>query len=189
MIKEQEHGDETYVETSTYGEVDLKANPDAEVFKFAPPADWTKPAMWPDEFLLAVGTPAPAVEGTGLDGNPVKLSDFKGQAVVLTFWEAGSAFCVEELANLAPLHKEYAKRGVAFLAVSREEVPKTIERHFKANELPFTAMIQKQYEINVAFNVRLQPATYLLDREGRVAGKWNCVEKGELKAALEKALK
>src|SRR6185503_17687940 len=145
--------------------------------------------MWPDEILLAAGSPAPAIEGTGLDGKPIKLSDYKGKAVLLTFWDAGSAFCVEELANLAPLHKEYGKRGVAFLAVSRETPPKTVEQHFKRNELPFTEIVQKQYEIHVAFNVRLLPTTYLLDREGKVAATWISVERGELKAALEKALK
>ena len=35
---------------------------------------------------LAVGQPAPEIEGMGLDGKPMKLSDYRGKVVVLDFW-------------------------------------------------------------------------------------------------------
>jgi hypothetical protein len=34
---------------------------------------------------LAVGKPAPEIEGTGLDGKPLKLSDYRGKVVALVF--------------------------------------------------------------------------------------------------------
>ena len=36
--------------------------------------------------VLAIGKPAPEIEGVGLDGKPLKLSDFRGKIVVLDFW-------------------------------------------------------------------------------------------------------
>jgi len=35
---------------------------------------------------LAVGQPAPEIVGIDLDGKPMKLSDYRGQVVVLDFW-------------------------------------------------------------------------------------------------------
>ena len=35
---------------------------------------------------LAVGRPAPEIVGEDLDGAPLRLSDFRGQVVVLDFW-------------------------------------------------------------------------------------------------------
>jgi peroxiredoxin len=40
-----------------------------------------------------VGAPAPEIVGEDLDGKPMKLSDFRGQVVVLTFWGDWSPFC------------------------------------------------------------------------------------------------
>ena len=34
----------------------------------------------------AIGRPAPEIEGEDLDGNPFKLSDYRGKVVVLDFW-------------------------------------------------------------------------------------------------------
>ena len=35
---------------------------------------------------LEVGQTAPEIEGEDLDGKPMKLSDYRGQVVVLDFW-------------------------------------------------------------------------------------------------------
>jgi hypothetical protein len=35
---------------------------------------------------LAIGNPAPEITGTGVDGKPLKLSDYRGKVVVLDFW-------------------------------------------------------------------------------------------------------
>ena len=35
---------------------------------------------------LAIGATAPEIEGKDLDGNDIKLSDFRGRVVVLDFW-------------------------------------------------------------------------------------------------------
>ena len=52
-------------------DVTLGAKADAEIFEL------TK---------LAIGQPAPEIEGEDIDGSPMKLSDFKGKVVVLDFW-------------------------------------------------------------------------------------------------------
>ena len=39
-----------------------------------------------DREALAIGKPAPEIEGIDHDGKPMKLSDFKGKVVVLDFW-------------------------------------------------------------------------------------------------------
>ena len=40
----------------------------------------------PKEEGPKVGTPAPAIEGTDIDGKPIKLSDFKGKLVMVDFF-------------------------------------------------------------------------------------------------------
>src|SRR5437867_4924270 len=38
---------------------------------------------------LTIGKPAPEIEGEDLNGQPMKLSDYRGKVVVLTFWWPG----------------------------------------------------------------------------------------------------
>jgi len=77
----------TYVESVTYGPLDLAATPAAETFRFTPPADWADEGKVDmDDLLVAVGSKAPDFEATDLDGRKVKLSDFRGKAVLLNFW-------------------------------------------------------------------------------------------------------
>jgi hypothetical protein len=35
---------------------------------------------------LAIGKPAPEIEGEDIDGRPLRLSDYRGKVVVLDFW-------------------------------------------------------------------------------------------------------
>jgi len=48
----------------------------------APPAEDKAKDMAPP----AIGKPAPEIEGEDIDGNPFKLSDYRGKVVVLDFW-------------------------------------------------------------------------------------------------------
>src|SRR5207237_8140700 len=62
-----------------------------------------------------------------LNGKKVRVSDLRGKIVVLNFWATWCVPCRAEMPLLVEAEKEYAPRGVAFIAVSlddRETRPK-----------------------------------------------------------------
>ena len=55
---------------------------------------------------LVAGKPAPAIDGTGMDGKPLKLSDYRGKVVLLVFWGTWCGPCMAEV----PQERELAER-------------------------------------------------------------------------------
>ncbi len=61
-----------------------------EKFSWKPSKGWKKWEMPPlEKGLLKSGTYAPDFELTSIDGNKVKLSDYRGKVVLLFFWRTG----------------------------------------------------------------------------------------------------
>ena len=60
--------------------------------------------------------PAPDFTLTLSDGRVVRLSEFRGQPVVINFWASWCAPCRAEAPTLEETHQRYADRGVVILA-------------------------------------------------------------------------
>ena len=66
---------------------------------------------------LVAGKPAPAIEGIGMDGKPLKLSDYRGKVVVLVFWGTWCGPCMQEVPHERELAERYKGRPFALLGV------------------------------------------------------------------------
>src|SRR5260370_22429569 len=70
-----------------------------------------------------------------LNGQRVRLRDYRGKVVVLNFWATWCGPCKAELPMLVEAAKDYASRGVVFVAASlddektRQQVPAFISMH------------------------------------------------------------
>jgi thiol-disulfide isomerase/thioredoxin len=58
---------------------------------------------------------------------PIRLSDHRGQVVVLALWASWCVPCVKALEGLAELNKEFAGRGVVVIGLTTEEPVKEAE--------------------------------------------------------------
>jgi thiol-disulfide isomerase/thioredoxin len=83
--------------------------------------------------MLMGGAPAEAANANAPKGNPVdqlwtaqlqnaagtsqSLSAFKGKPIVVNFWASWCGPCVKEMPTLAALHREYEKKGIAFVGL------------------------------------------------------------------------
>ncbi|MGH7363037.1 MAG: peroxiredoxin family protein, partial [Candidatus Methylomirabilales bacterium] len=71
-----------------------------------------------------VGALAPDFVLPNLDGQQVRLSDFRGRkAVLLMFWASWCPSCREEAPTNRRAHALYRDRGLEFLAVSIDQGP------------------------------------------------------------------
>ena len=119
---------------------------------------------------LQPGQPAPEFTLYDLDGQPVSLSQFKGQVVLIDFWASWCAPCIGDLPDLRSIKKKAADQPLVFLNLSldtdeaawREAVDKhEIEGvHVRADG--WGADVAKSYQVNSL------PSYYLVDSQGLI---------------------
>jgi hypothetical protein len=86
---------------------------------------------------LHVGDMAPDVVFTDLDGQPVRLSDYRGSYVVFEFGCITAPIFISDIPQLNRLHRAFEGRGIQFLIVYAREA------HPAENYLPHTDLQQK----------------------------------------------
>jgi thiol-disulfide isomerase/thioredoxin len=103
---------------------------------------------------------------TTLDGQPVSLSDYRGEVIVINVWATWCAPCVRELESFARLSEALGDTPVNILLVSSEraEPVRRFARRYRY-DLPF---LLESGPMPAAFDLRALPTTYVIDREGRI---------------------
>lgn len=108
--------------------------------------------------------------GTDMDGNEVKLSDFKGKIVVVNIWGIGCGPCIAEMPELNRLVKEYAgRKEVVFLAITAD--PKENLLKFLKNKKFDYKVINGVKNIAEIFNTNALPVHVVIGKNGEVVNR------------------
>lgn len=115
-------------------------------------------------------TPAPDFTVTTIDGQNVKLSDFRGKPVVLNFWASWCGPCKSEMPAFQAAYWEKGSQ-VQFMMVNLTGSSETVETAsgFIADEgYTFPVFYDTAGEGSAAYRVMSIPATYFIDSDGNI---------------------
>jgi peroxiredoxin Q/BCP len=131
--------------------------------------------------MLEQGAEAPDFELPDQDGSPVKLSDLRGQTVVLYFYpRADTPGCTTQACSIRDHSSDYADAGVKVLGVSPDTVADVKKFHDKFS-LDFTLLADADHAVADAYGTWMekknygktywgvQRATFIIDADGKVA--------------------
>jgi peroxiredoxin len=125
--------------------------------------------------------PAPAFQLVTEAGTKMQLSDYRGKVVLVNFWATDCGGCVLEIPSFIELEKAYKDRGFTAVGVSMDISYESLK---DANEAwgrvrPFIAKHGVNYpiamgddEISKAYALNAFPATYLIDKSGKIAAAY-----------------
>jgi peroxiredoxin len=130
---------------------------------------------------LKAGTPAPDFELNSTPDQRVKLSDFRGQRLILAFYPADwSPVCGDQLALYNELRDEFAKHKAICLGISVDGPwCHAAFREHRGYKLPLLSDFEPKGEVARAYGVYRskegvsERALYVLDEEGVI--RWSYV--------------
>lgn len=140
-----------------------------------------------------VGDPVPGFELVSLDGGEVSLESLQGRAVLLNLWATWCLPCLAEMPELAALQERFGEQGlvVVGLNVDDAEAVDRVRAFVAERKLPFEVWLDPEMRVHGALRVRALPATFVIDREGRIVLRRDRViaaDDPEIEKALGRAL-
>lgn len=140
-----------------------------------------------------INQPAPEVAFTTVDGQAVRLSDHKGQVVLLDLWATWCGPCRKSLPHIQELsvNPDLAKKGLVVWAVNAQEKPATVAKYLQENKYTFTVPMDTQDQMGNLYGAYSYPTTIIVGRDGLIKSVFVGYGPGlgqEITAAVEQAL-
>ncbi len=117
----------------------------------------------------AVGDTAPDFALPAFLGGNVRLSEYRGQVVVVTFWSSRCSTCAAQLAALNQQQLTYGPAGLVTLAVSIDDNMARARDYAAGHAGAVPLLLDAKREVGRSFQVDRLPSTVLIDRHGRVS--------------------
>jgi len=115
---------------------------------------------------------APAFSLKNLQGGHSRLSDYRGQVVLLNFWATWCGPCRAEMPSMEKLWQTYRDQGLVVVAVSTDNGGESRIKNFARRlELTFPILLDPDSQASDAYQVSGIPVSFLIDRQGRVVAR------------------
>lgn len=118
--------------------------------------------------VLKVGDYAPDFVLVDMDGEEHRLSEYKGQGVLLNFWGTWCKPCEREFPIIDKYYQEYQDEGLQVLAVNIAESNFVVQDYIDRKGLTFPVLIDESKSVMNAYNITPLPTTFFINPEGKI---------------------
>lgn len=113
---------------------------------------------------------APDFTLTSFDGRTLKLSELRGQVVIINFWASWCPPCREEAAYLEQTWRKYEGKGVVFIGVDWVDTEKEALAYMDEFDLTYFNGPDIGTRIAQAYNIQGVPETFYVAKNGELRG-------------------
>ncbi len=114
--------------------------------------------------------PAPDFTLRDANGKSVRLSDYKGQVVLLNFWATWCGPCKIEIPWFMEFQKTYKDRGFTVLGVALDDDGwDSVKPYIERKQFNYPVMIGSMQVEQLYGGIESLPTSFIIDRQGRIA--------------------
>ncbi len=114
---------------------------------------------------------APSFKLKDADGKIVQLSDYKGKTVLLNYWATWCGPCKVEIPWFVEFEQKFKDKGFAVLGVAMDEEGwEVVKPYITDKKVNYRVVVGDDSTAQLYGGVDSLPTTFLIDREGKIAG-------------------
>lgn len=121
-----------------------------------------------DTIGLKKGDYAPDFEIETIDGELLRLSDYRGKTVILNFWATWCPPCRAEMPDMQKVHEDFDVAILAVNEIDTEASMNDVTAFIDEFGLTFPVLLDEGLLVGSKYQAMSFPTTYLIDKDGRV---------------------
>jgi peroxiredoxin len=128
---------------------------------------------------------APEFVLKSVSGKNYRLSEYRGQVVLLTFWASWCGECRSQLEALSEVYARFSGTGLEMLAISLDRTIDQAADSARSVGIGFPALHDSGGEIGEQYDVSRMPYVVLIDQDGFVRAEFEGFHRGDEEVYLE----
>jgi len=125
------------------------------------------------KIITAIGNMAPDFEQPDTAGKLIRLSDFRGQYVLLDFWASWCGPCREENPNVVKAYQQFHNKGFTVLSVSLDQPGKRAAwlnaiHHDHLTWTQVSDLLFWNNAVGILYGIKSIPQNFLIDKNGKI---------------------
>lgn len=118
------------------------------------------------------GEAAPAFRAERLTGGTLSVPhDLQGRVLAIRFWADWCPYCKTEMQALEAIYRRLQPLGLEILAVNVAQDRDTVAAFLRSLDIGYPVLLDPDGAVARRYGVKALPMTWLVDRQGRLAGK------------------
>jgi peroxiredoxin len=134
----------------------------------------------------STGSEAPDFVLKSRSGENLRLSEYRGQVVMLSFWATWCGDCRAQLKQLAAMREQYQDVGVELLAVSLDQNLRQADAMAEGLKATYPVLHDASGDVGRLYDVAKVPVVVLIDRSGVIRDVFEGYRRGSEQQYLER---
>lgn len=138
---------------------------------------------------LAVGSEPIPFEVKTINGKTISPEKYKGKVLLIDFWATWCGPCKAEMPNVKKVYQKYNPKGFEIVGISLDRSRQALDGYISQNNIPWPQYFDGKYwnnDVAQQYGVKSIPATYLIDKKGKI--RYKSLRGHQLEKAVEKLL-
>lgn len=123
---------------------------------------------------LVIGADALPFSAKATGGEDIRLEDYKGKVVLIDFWATWCMPCKQEMPNVKKVYSEFHEKGFEIIGISMDNNEAMFKNYVRQQSIAWPQIFDGKgwmSGIGRMYAVNSIPATFLLDRDGKIRHK------------------